>query len=213
MTNFKDINLQVGTNVQLTLQRGRMFYSEIIGYVDEEYLIIKTPFEHGLTVQVQVGELLTLRLVSGVDIISFTSKVKAIFTAPLYHLLTSFPLDIKSTTLRSSIRGKVNLPVQVNGIAEAGVIFDISVSGAGVIADKALGELDGELLLFFKFALKTSVQITHITTRATIRTIRELPGKTIDAPPRFSHGLQFHEVEATSQLKLTILIFESMNRL
>jgi hypothetical protein len=216
MTSFKDINLQVGARLQMTLQHGQkqsVYYTELIGYSDGEYLIVKTPFEKGLSVQMKVEERVTLRILSGVDVFTLACNIKTIFRGPHYYMHLSFPTDIKSIALRGAIRAKVNLPVQVNGVAGAGVITDISVTGAAITANKALGELNDEALISFEFPIKPTNQSAHIDTSATIRSIHEIPRKNKDAPPRLSHGISFHELELTNQVMLLNLVYESMNRL
>ncbi|HEY8096780.1 MAG TPA: flagellar brake protein [Methylobacter sp.] len=216
MTTFKDINLQVGSRLQMALQHGPkqlIYYTELIGYVDGEYMIVKTPIENGLSIQIQVEEPVTLRILAGVDVFTLTCRVRTIFRSPHYYLHLGFPTDIKSVALRGAIRAKVNLPVQVNGVAGAGIITDISVTGAAIIADKALGELNQEALIAFEFPIKPTNQSAHIDTSATIRSIQELPSKKKDAPPRISHGISFHELDLTSQVMLLNLVYESMNRL
>lgn len=215
MTTFKEINLQVGARLQMALQRGAkqaVYYTELIGYVDEDYLIIKMPFENGLSIQMQVEEPVTLRILAGVDVFTLICNVKTIFRAPHYYIHLSYPTDIKSIALRGAVRARVHLPVQVNGIAGAGVISDISVTGAAIIADSALGLLNGEALISFEFPIKPTNQTAHIDTSATIRSIQQLPSKKKDAPPRFSHGVAFHELEPTNQVMLLNLVYESMNR-
>lgn len=219
MTDFKDINLQVGARLQMALQHGPkqlIYYTELIGYLDGEYLIIKTPFENGLSVQMKVDEPVTLRILAGVDVFTLTCNIKTIFRAPHHYIHLSFPTDIKSVALRGAIRAKVSLPVQVNGVAEAGVITDISVTGAAITANKALGELNADALIAFKFPIKPTNQTlhsAHIDTSVTIRSIQELPSKKNDAPPKFVHGISFHELELTNQVMLLNLVYESMNRL
>lgn len=213
MIRFKDINLQVGTRLQLTLQHGAIYYTEFIGYVDGEYLIIKTPFENGLSVRMTVDQPVTLRILSRADVITLTCIIKTIFRAPFYYMHLSFPRDIKTMILRDAPRAKVNLPVQVNGIADAGFITDISVTGAGIIADKALGDVNEHASIAFDFPIKPTNQNVHIDTYATIRSIQQLPSKTKGAPVKIVHGLLFHELEPTNQVMLLNLVYESMNRL
>lgn len=215
MATFKEINLQVGARLQMALQHGStqsIYYTELIGYVDGEYLILKTPFENGLSVQMQVDEQVTLRILSGVDVFTLTCRIKNIFRAPHYYMHLSFPTDIKAIALRGAVRVKVHLPVQVNGGAGAGVISDISVTGAAIIVDSALGEPNEEILISFEFPIKPSNQSARIDTSATIRSIQALPSKKQGAPPRFSHGILFRELELTSQVMLLNFIYESMNR-
>ncbi len=216
MTTFKDVNLQVGARLQMALQNGPkqlIYYTEMIGYVDGEFLIIKTPMENGLSIQIQVGEPVTLRILSGVDVFTLTCYVKTIFRAPHSYIHLSFPTDIQSIALRGAIRAKVNLPVQINGVAGAGVITDISVTGAGIVANKELGKPNEEASISFEFPIKPTNQSAHIATSVTIRSIQQLPSKVKDAPPKFAHGISFHELELTKQVMLLNLVYESINRL
>jgi hypothetical protein len=216
MTTFKDINPPVGSRLQMSLQHGakqEVYYTELIGYVDGEYMIVKIPIENGLSIQIQVDEQVILRILSGVDVFTLTCKVKTIFRAPYYYMHLGFPSDIKSIALRGAIRVKVNLPVQVNGIAGAGIITDISVTGAAITAVGALGELNEEALVSFDFPIKQTNQSAHIETSVTIHSIQPLLSKKKDAPPRLTHGISFHELDLTSQVMLLNLVYESMNKL
>ena len=212
MTTFKDINLQVGARLQMALHHGPIYYTELIGYVDGEYLILKIPFKNGLSIQVQVEDQVTLRVLAGVDVFTLTCRIKTIFKAPHYYMHLSFPTDIQSVALRGAVRAKVKLPVQVNGKAGAGVIIDISATGAGIIADNILGQLNEETTIAFDFPIKPSNQSAHINAHATIRSVQQLASKVKDAPPRFSHGVSFHELDLTSQVMLLNLVYESINR-
>lgn len=216
MATFKDLNLQVGIRLQMALQHGTkqlIYYTELIGYADGEYLIIKTPFVNGLSVPMRVDEPVTLRILSGVNVFILTCKVKTIFRAPHYFILLSFPTEIKSMAIRGAIRAKVKLPVQVNGIAQAGMITDISVTGAEIVADSALGKMNEEVFISFEFPIKPTHQNAHIDTKATIRSIQAAPSKKQNAPSRFSHGISFHELDLTNQVMLLNFIYESMNKL
>lgn len=216
MTTFKEINLQGGTRLQMGLQHGHIdliYYTEFIGFVDGEFLIVKTPFENGHYVQIPISERVTLRILSGVDIFTMNCMVKAIFGSPYNYMHLSYPTDIISITLRNAIRAKVNLPVQVQGIAEAGVIIDISVTGARIITDKVLGELNERALISFELPMKPTNQHAHIDASITIRSIQQLPCKTNDSPPRFSHGLSFDDLDPTNQIIILNLVYESMNRI
>lgn len=215
MATFKEINLQVGTRLQMTLERGakqQVYYTELIGYVDGEFLIVKVPFENGLSIQVHVDDQAILRILSGVDVFTMNCRVKTIFKAPHYYMHLSFPRDINSIALRGAVRAKVNLPVLVNGAAGASIIVDISVTGAAIIADTTLGENGQEIALSFDFPIKPTNQNAHINTGATIRSIQQLPSKKKDAPPRYSHGVAFHELDLTNQVMLLNFVYESMNR-
>jgi len=213
MATFKDINPQVGARLQMTVQyssKPSVYYTELIGYVDGEYLIIKMPFENGLSIQVNVGEQVTLRILAGVDVFTLMCRVKTVFKAPYYYIHLSFPTDITSVALRGAVRARVNLPVQINGVDA--VISDISVTGAAIVADSALGQPNEDTLISFDFPIKPSNQNAHIVTGATIRSIQQLPSKKRDTPPKYTHGISFHELDLTSQVMLQNLVYESLQR-
>lgn len=215
MTTFRSMNLQVGARLQMVLQNGAnqaIYYTDLIGYVLGEYLIVKIPFENGLSILIQESEQVALRILSGMDVFSFTCNVKSIFKAPHYYMHLSFPVDIQSIPLRSAIRAKVNLPVQIHGIDDAAIINDISITGAGIISDKALGELNEETTIFFEFAVKSIDQMAQINTKATLRSIQPLPNKNKDIASKFLHGVAFHELDLVSRLMLLNFVYESMNK-
>ena len=215
MPTFKEINLQVGTRVQMALQQGAkqsIYYSELIGYLDGEYVILKTPVVNGLSIQLQVEEPVVLRILSGVDVLTMKCRVKTVFRAPHSYMHLTFPTNIQSVALRGAIRANVKLPVIVNGGIKA-VITDISVTGAQITTDQILGELNEETILAFDFPIKPTNQIAHIDTTATIRSTNPLPSKNKDAPPRYTYGVSFHDIEPTSQVMLLNLVYESMNKI
>jgi c-di-GMP-binding flagellar brake protein YcgR len=216
MATFKDINLQVGARLEMRLQQGTkqlIYYTELIGYIEGEYLIIKTTFKNGNYVRLRLHEQVTLRILSGVTVFTFTCEVKAIFSAPYYYMHLSFPTDIESILIRNAVRAKVALPVQVNGRAKAGVIIDISVTGAEIIADRVLGAPNSKALIAFEFPIKQTHQNAYIDTSVTIRSVQQVPSKLKDAATKFSHGISFHDLEPTSQVMLLNFVYESMNRL
>lgn len=213
MTSFDDIKLQVGARLQIMLKRGAqqvIHYTSLIGYVSGEYLLMKIPFEHGLSVQLQAGERVTLRVFSGMNVFTFVCKVEAVFHGPRFYMHLTYPAEIKTTALRKAVRVKVDLPVQIKGAPESGSITDISVDGAQIIAGSALGEADAKVPLSFTFQIKPTNQDVLIETSATIRSLRELPAAKKDAPARFAHGVSFDDIDPTSQVMLQNLVYESL---
>ena len=213
MTSFDDIKLQVGTRLQIMLKRGArqvIYYTSLIGYVSGEYLLMKIPFEHGLSVQIQAGERVTLRVFSGMNVFTFVCSVESVFHSPRFYMHLTFPTEIQTTALRKAVRVKADLPVQIEGAAQGGSITDISVDGAQITADSALGEVDAKLALSFTFQIKPTNQDVRLETSATIRSVRELPAAKKDAPARFSHGVSFDDIDPTNQVMLQNLVYESL---
>ncbi len=213
MINFDDIKLQVGARLQIMLTRGTrqcIYYTPLIGYVSGEYLLMKIPFEHGLSVPMQTGEHVTLRVFSGMNVFTFSCNVDTVFLSPRFYMHLTFPEKIQTTALRKAIRVKVDLPVQFKSATPSGIITDISLDGAQITSDCALGEPATKIPLAFTFQIKPTNQEVLIETSATIRSVRELPAAKKDGPARFSHGVLFDDIDPTNQVMLQNLVYESL---
>lgn len=211
MTTFDDIKLQVGARLQIMREHiagPQVHYTTLIGYVSGEYLLVKIPFENGLSVQMQSGETITLRTFSGTNVFTFSCNVESIALSPRFYMHLSFPQQIQVSALRKAIRVKAGLPVEIEGLEEPGIITDISVDGAQILTGSALGELGGKAALSFTFQIKPTNQKVQIQTDATICSMRALPMTKKDQLPRFSHGVLFNDLDPTKQVMLQNLIYE-----
>ena len=213
MTSFDAIKLQVGARLQIMLKRGAgqlVYYTTLIGYVSGEYLLLKIPFENGLSVQLQDGEDITVRTFSGMHVFTFSCSVESIFLSPRFYMHLAFPQQVQSTALRKGVRVKVGLPVHIEGLPERGTITDISVDGAQITTNSVLGDPGAKAALSFTFQTKPTNQKVRIQTDATICGMRTLPAAQEGGPPRFSHGVLFNEIDHTHQVMLQNLVYESL---
>jgi hypothetical protein len=213
-TTFKELNLQVGTRMQMTVQEGiqqAIYYTELLGYANDEYLIVRTPIQNGLTAQILIEDLVIFRIFSGMNVIMFSCYVKAIFKSPHYYTHFSFPKEIKAQALRRVIRAKVDIPAQIKGVSKSVAIADISVAGAGIIADSELGGIDDEIIILFNYHIKLTNQDLPIEIKATIRSVRQLPDKAEHASAKFFHGIMFYQVDSTNHVMLQNLVYESLH--
>ncbi|MFD2270302.1 flagellar brake protein [Undibacterium arcticum] len=138
------MKLEVGTRLQMTLKRGvqpLIYYTALIGYVSGEYLLMKIPLENGLSVPILAGERVALRVFFRDERVFVCLRRGIGFsTAPRFYMHLTFPNEIQATALRKAVRVNVELPVQIKGASACGTITDISVAGAQITADSALGE-------------------------------------------------------------------------
>ena len=214
MITFKDLNLPVGTRIQMTIREGMqqlIHYTELIGYLHDEYFILKTPIQNELAVLILVEEPVAFRIFSGKDVIMFSCHVKDIFKSPYFYMHFSCPRDIKVQALRSVVRAKMNFPAQVTSasISNTATITDISFAGAGIIAESMLGNVDGEVLISFTFHTKHTSQSLRIEVKGKIRSIRPLPVKINHVSPQFFHGVLFQQVDSINHLMLQTLVYEN----
>jgi len=214
---FESMNLQVGVRLQfITYRRLKpvQYFSTLIGYIKDEYMIVKMPMENGAPIALVEGERVTIRVFSGVNVCSFTCTVERIFGRPLLYLHLSFPSAIQGTPLRTAMRVKVDLPAKVAASGAAPVnclLANISVSGARIETRHSLVQDIGEMILEFTLAPPPDNQPVHVRTRAAIRninTVRIEGGES--QQDMFAYGLQFIDLDPGHFMLLQNLTYEAL---
>lgn len=214
---FESMNLQVGVRLQfITYRRLKpvQYFSTLIGYIKDDYLIVKMPMEDGAPIGLVEGERVTVRVFSGVNVCSFACTVERIFGRPLLYVHLSFPTAIQGTSLRTAMRVKVDLPARIaaampDAAAADCTLANISVSGARIETRHSLAQDIGELVLAFTLAPPPDNQPVHLRMRAAIRnihTVRSEPG----ADDVIAYGLQFIDLEPGHFMLLQNLTYEAL---
>lgn len=214
---FESMNLQVGVRLQfITYRRLKpvQYFSTLIGYIKDEYMIVKMPMEHGAPIALVEGERVTIRVFSGVNVCSFACTVERVFGRPLLYIHLSFPQAIHGTPLRAAMRVKVDLPARIAGGAPGTAPVDcllanVSVSGARIETRESLVQDIGEMVLEFTLSPPPDNQPVDIRARAAIRNIHTLrsgqAGQDIHA-----YGLQFIDLDPGYFMLLQNLTYEAL---
>lgn len=214
---FDKLNMQVGIRLQLITHRGvkpAQYFSTLIGYVKDEYLIIKIPFDNDMPIGLLDGERVTVRVFSGVNVCSFACSVERVFGRPLFYMHLSFPTSIQGTSLRGAMRVKAEIPVRVTGVKEGAAPMDcllanISVTGARVDSPLPLPEGENVVTLQFTLPGPPGNPDTHISTRATVRNLavgKPLAGQT----ELYSYGVQFLDMDPLRYTLLQNMAYEAL---
>jgi c-di-GMP-binding flagellar brake protein YcgR len=212
---FEAMNLQVGVRLQLIIHRRIkpvQHFSTLIGYLRDEYLIVKTPLENGTPVGLVEGEPITVRVFSGTNVCSFACTVERVFDRPLLYVHLSFPDTIKGTSLRAAMRVKVDLRAQVlparpNAAAVDCSLTNVSVNGARVEAPCRLAEDGDEVTLEFAVVPSTYDREVRVRVRATVRNVSALRGES-DGAEVFAYGVQFLDLNPVHHTMLQNLTYE-----
>jgi c-di-GMP-binding flagellar brake protein YcgR len=212
---FDSLNLQVGVRLQfITYRRIKpvQYFSTLIGYVRDEYLIVKIPLENATPVGLVEGERITIRVFSGVNVCSFDCTVERVFDRPLNYVHLSFPDSIQGTSLRTAMRVKVEIPALVLPTSTHGAPVDcmltnISVNGARIESPCRLPEEGGEIILEFGLPSPQGDEEIRVSTRAAIRSViaqrRESGGAEF-----FAYGVQFFGLDPVHHTMLQNLTYE-----
>jgi len=212
--DFESMNLQVGTRLQLITHRRIkpvQHFSSLIGYLKDEYIVLKIPMENGAPIALAEGERLTIRVFSGIKVCSFACTVERVFMRPLFYVHVSFPKSVQGTSLRTAMRVKVDLPARLGGADHAGqqacTIVNLSVSGALVESRSRVPQDDEALTLQFTLNAPPDNQEVQVATRAAIRNVNVVQAGDGEL---FTYGLQFTALEAGHYTLLQNMTYEAL---
>jgi len=214
---FEALNMQVGVRLQLITHRRVKpvpHFSSLVGYVRDEYLIVKIPFEDGVPIGLTEGERVTIRVFSGVNVCSFACSVERVFGRPLNYVHLSFPTSIHGTSLRGAMRVRADLPVRVGG-TRTGVapmdclLANISVTGARIDSSQPLPPEEDIVDLQFALSVPPDNRETQVRTRASVKNLA------IDRPATgqagmYSYGVQFIDLDPVHYTLLQNMTYEAL---
>ncbi|TFW20695.1 flagellar brake protein [Duganella callida] len=212
---FEQMNLQVGGRIQFITHRTIkpiQHFSTLIGWVKDEYMIVKVPFEGGAPISLNEGDKLTIRVFSGVNVCSFSCVVQRVFPRPLFYAHLSFPVSIQGTSLRTAMRVKVDIPAQVNTSNGHTSVFlvNLSVSGALIESPKQLPEYDAQVALSFYLIAQPGNRQVKVDAQASIRNINVVKPATADKQEVFTYGVQFIDLDPVHYTMLQNLTYEAL---
>ena len=217
--DFDSMHLQVGHRLQLSIVRDVkpiQYFSTLIGYIRNEYLILKAPVVAKGIIPFREGDKVSVRVFSGVSVCTFDVVVNRSFPAPLFYIHVSFPDAIFGIGLRTAMRVKVGIPAklsrpQVPDLSDVAVtIENISVGGALLEAPMEIGKEGEEVQLSFHMDSETENNGTDIRTQAIIRNTGTRQPEAQDAAPVHLFGVQFASLDSTQQLMLQNLTYQAV---
>lgn len=198
------LNLTIGTELKLdsisdvSLNNLR---SELIGFTHGESLIISHPKKDNLPIQINPGEKFMVAIKQGSDDVCFETKIVAVQHEPYPHLHTTYPVDIRSGSVRQSSRVDA-APAQIRLINEDGTIdttplsfLNVSTSGACLVSDKKLGEVND--IFEFEFQDRDGNSDSSFTCMIRYAHKSHKDGRTV-----YNHGVVFIGMDAETQLFL-----------
>ena len=214
---FETMNLQVGVRLQVMTHRHlkpAQYFSTLIGYVKDEYLIIKIPTENGAPIAMTEGDRLTIRVFSGVNVCSFACSVERVFPRPLNYVHLSFPTAIQGTSLRGAMRVKADIPARVSKVGGAAspiacTLANVSVTGARIDSRYPLPADSEVLTLAFTLATPPTNEEVPVETLAAVRNMtvsRPAP----DKPDVYSYGVQFVDLDPVHYTLLQNMTYEAL---
>jgi len=214
---FADMKFQVGQRVQLILESAGAHkqYTSVIGWVENEFLMLRVPQEDGWIVHLREGMNVEVRLFSGLSIFTFKSRINTMLLNPRNYMLMSFPEDIFETPMRAHLRVRTSLPVEILSSSLTGHnlgdfhLHDISGGGTSVVGPHKLGEVDSSVKLRLRFDLQSTGKSEDAEMTGTIQNVELIHhANQSDSKPEYQHGIRFHEPDA----RIVLLVHELKGR-
>ncbi len=212
---FEQMNLQVGGRIQLITHRTlrpMQHFSTVIGWVRDEYMIVKIPLESNGPIAITEGDKLTVRVFSGVNVCSFSTVVQRVFLRPLMYAHVAFPSEIQGTSLRAAMRVKVEIPAKMSrddGSHASVFLVNLSVSGALIESAQPLSREGETVQLDFTLLAPPDDRQVRINTSALVRNATVVQSQK-DGRDVFSYGVQFTGLDPAHFTLLQNLTYEAM---
>lgn len=212
--SFDDMRLQVGARLQIQVPfrpNAPQYFSTLIGFAKDDYLILKIPFENGLSVKLEPDSTVAVRVLSGVHVFAFSVIVRRVFMAPLFYAHVSFPDKITGTVVRKASRAQVDVPVSVTGDAVNDAVdarfTNLSASGGFIESPTALGDKDQRLRLAFSVRVQPGDREVKMEAEATIRNLRP-PAKPGEGT--FGYGVRFEDLGEDKTVMLQNVVYQAL---
>ena len=210
---FADMKFQVGQRVQL-IQDGKSthkHYTNVIGWVENEFLMLRVPQDDGWIVHLSEGMNVEVRLFSGLSIFTFKSRINTMLLNPRNYMLMSFPEEIHESPMRSHLRVRTSLPLEILTSTLAGHnlgefhLHDISGGGTSIVGPRKLGDVDSTVQLRLRFDLQSTGKSEQVDMQGTIQNVELVHrANQTDSSPEYQHGIRFHEPDA----RVVLLVHE-----
>ena len=209
--------MNVGTRVQL---RGlddpgaTEHFSSLIGYVKDEFLLVKLPVVRGSPVIFYDGIQILVRAFTGTTIYTFRSTVLRTLLSPSYYMHLGYPPEVTGATLRSALRIKVRIAVRIEytppgkvAVTLKGFLVNLSTSGASIECD-AVVPVGQTLRCVFQIGID---DVEHgIDVEAIVRSVNFRPGVAGQSDDVFSCGVQFQAISTADETTIRLLSYERL---
>ncbi len=213
-----EINIRPGVTVNLELinsSKKKRFEVPYIGLLPGKAVFISTPVINGLPVNVVVGGRCAIRFMSGKDIYGFMADIRAVHSKPFNHMVLSYPEDIETVSVRQAERVKAFIEARTQIVGGDGkqiisMVRNISVTGALLVCEQSLGDVDKKILI--KFKLPFAQTESDVSIEASIKNVGDMPPEEGEDHSMRRYGVMFNELDDATRILLHGYIYEQQTK-
>jgi hypothetical protein len=210
--NFDDMHLRVGDRFQLEslADPGQFHYGALLGFLEEQSVLVKTPFVDGLPMPYTDGQALAARAFTGMGIFSFDTAVQRVCVAPFHYLHLDFPATVRGAQIRAAERVKVTMPSQVtiDGVQLPGIITDVGIGGALLECSRQF-QLGDPLCVYVFFGLEQMHLKAGFEAQARVSHLLE-SAQSEAGIPLHRYGIEFENVTLGQRVMLQNFVYHQL---
>ena len=215
---FEDFKLTYGYPLQLQTNNSSgqtaRFSSRLIGCIPGRAILLSVPRAAGKIVRFRPGQKIVVRMMIDNGIGIFLCMVESVSSDPYPILHVSYPEQVSFKGIRGATRVMVNLPIMANNVsaighmASAGVVADISISGARIEMETAIGEIGDRIELSAQLNIENITRDVNL--HAVIRSRVERSTQEEEQNLPAIYGIEFVEEREDQRLCLYAYVFGQM---
>lgn len=208
---FDEMGLRVGDRLEFQQLPGKLhprLFTHLIGYEPGLSLLVRTPYEGHLPVNVQEGDAVVIRTFSGTKAFAFTSRIQRLCIAPFLYLHLDFPEAIQCLEIRADERLPLRLLAEARpagGEWQPALLLDLGMGGALVESNHPLGQPGQVLELRFAFPVPPLEGEVSLCVEAVLQHVDAHHGS--DGLSAWRHGVAFRGLGKGDSVMLRNFLF------
>lgn len=203
--SLRDLRLRPGMALQTRrlVEGASKKESQFLAAIEGKGVMVGPVGPHGVSTELEEGEVCVVRGFTGQHEFSFLSKVLQTFERPFAYALLQYPKKVDATLVRQSMRIKTSMPAELTVGGDAGgkepaagvTLIDLSVAGAMVRSRASSGAVGDSVRLCFSVDFEgAAVQLALAGTVC--------HGHTVTGQDGYLIGLAFQELTQHDKLVL-----------
>lgn len=217
MMNFEDFKLPYG--YPLSLEGASVggepfkYASKLVGCVPGELLMVTMP-RAGKATTLRSGQKLLIKIMAGNGVLAFASVVTQLISQPKPIICLGYPGKLSFKEIRGATRVDTQTPINVvNSVAleplsSAGIVSDISLSGARIEMKKEIGTVGETVIVSGEVSIAKLHGVLELP--AVIRSRVERSTRESEAEYPAIYGIEFANMSDEQMLLLYAFVFSQL---
>jgi c-di-GMP-binding flagellar brake protein YcgR len=212
-SDLQAARIGIGDSMQLQdfSSAKQRYYVKLIGYLNKRSVLVSHPMQDEKLLFVKAGTSFLVRGFSRTKTYEFSANVISVSLAPYPYLHLSFPTQISTMNMRSTLRITLKLVCSIESQSSAiklpATIEDMSATGARIQAKTPFGQVGEEVNVSFRLTIDGENQLFVV--QAIIRNVRD-DADTATGAKFVMHGLEFMQPEGIERMALQNFIYKTM---